>query len=1158
VGAEDVLRRRALALAYALSIGAAAHAQDDLDGLRRPERLTVGASDQFLGTSSPDGRTLYFASNRNTATEIYSQDTTGGARLLFDEGADVTWPRVSPDGRHLLYISFREDAAGQLCVRELPHGARRCWPDGPGAVQAEWIDPRRLLLLHRPSAQSDMRLSIVEVGPRLSAHTLFDRNLTSPTISPDGHWLVYTPVERYVRNIGPGFAAKAGRELVAQRLDRPDQPPAPIALDVPGLTGQPAFAADGRTLYFVQFMSDSNQDGVIDGADHGVLFRAPFDQSRDDAVAQLRGVSPQQLTDASWNCQYPSPGVHRLIATCTRGMNTSASHLDIYALPLDGVVPTDWNAAHLAAELSVATNPYEMLLLHSQLLRASTDPTARRSEEVSLIRLHLRLDEFDAADFHAKHLAAIKDSATVGLGSAMRALCEHRRALRARERGHLRLDFVSDSRQRLDHLASGKASSFGGAAAHHVVMSEIADVIGDKTRAQQELAAVVLDGITAPAVLELYADRADALYRELDDRHGLFSAYERLARHPALSETDRLSYARHAVQAQVRGLSPREADAALEAIAAPPGSELAFAIELARVSHSILGARTPDEVRDRVIAFYRSDARPERRRAIMLEVMQRGWEQRALELIERLAELYVDDAPKGTIERRRAARLYRRLIEDRAYAHLGAKRTAAARNDFHAVAQRMGSLESWANYFDLAVKEGAKVEDLEAEYAAQHPGERDGSVGRFVRAYLTARRLPKLEGAQAERAVDETMSLIRGTWSQLKEQSEAVSVLGAVQHERFLHTHDRAAAEQATAIYLVALDLSRRNPRYKAMLLEQLGLLQAAVGNWRIALDYFDQREKLPFFDGAIQIIHRLIKARTQLHLDHEAEAAKLADEALAFVERTPRLHHYLPICLDRAALYNLAADRYERAIALYERALPGVEADRGPHGPRNRLVVNLARAAAALGARQPGIALDTLAAVDLALAARGIGRTLVWPHSTERQSMQTYRLMASGLRAKAYLALGRNAEAHAALAARRAVFAERLKREKVDEHVRALALVDSQLAEAALAQHDGASALGHIKDALFELTPVVKKEGKPYDHDELDLLWLAAQARMNTDAKVKLQLRDKLGEGIAALAAQAEAKRRTLQTWLEIYLGLLGSRPPANAALMRAATRSP
>ena len=55
----------------------------------------------------------------------------------------------------------------------------------------------------------------------LTARTLFERNLTSPAVSPDGRWLVYVPVERYAERVGPGFAARAAERLEAVRLDRP-------------------------------------------------------------------------------------------------------------------------------------------------------------------------------------------------------------------------------------------------------------------------------------------------------------------------------------------------------------------------------------------------------------------------------------------------------------------------------------------------------------------------------------------------------------------------------------------------------------------------------------------------------------------------------------------------------------------------------------------------------------------------------------------------------------------------------------------------------------------------------------------------------------------------------------------------------------------------
>ena len=144
--------RRAASLLLLLGLLGPAWAQDDLGGIRQPEQLTIGVADQFLGQLAPDGKELYFLSNRNTIREVYHQDVEAGQpTLLFDEGADVSWARLSPDGRLLLYISFRDDAVGQLCVRDLQKGQRRCLTDGARAVEAQWMGPREIALVSRPS-----------------------------------------------------------------------------------------------------------------------------------------------------------------------------------------------------------------------------------------------------------------------------------------------------------------------------------------------------------------------------------------------------------------------------------------------------------------------------------------------------------------------------------------------------------------------------------------------------------------------------------------------------------------------------------------------------------------------------------------------------------------------------------------------------------------------------------------------------------------------------------------------------------------------------------------------------------------------------------------------------------------------------------------------
>ena len=237
--------RRAAALGLGLAIGllaGPARAQDDEpdDDLRMPERLTVGVADDLLGQLSPDGRTLYFVSNRNTTNQLFAQNTADGrARQLFDDDADVTWPRISPDGKWLLYISFGEHASGQLCIRNLPDAStRRCLDDPSAALQAEWIDRTHIALVSRQSIQGDLHVLDVTVGSTLSARPLLDRNLTSPAISPDGQWLVYVPVARTVESVGPAFAAQAAPRLEAVRLGSPAAP-APLE-SRPAGTGRPA------------------------------------------------------------------------------------------------------------------------------------------------------------------------------------------------------------------------------------------------------------------------------------------------------------------------------------------------------------------------------------------------------------------------------------------------------------------------------------------------------------------------------------------------------------------------------------------------------------------------------------------------------------------------------------------------------------------------------------------------------------------------------------------------------------------------------------------------------------------------------------------------------------------------------------------------------
>jgi tetratricopeptide (TPR) repeat protein len=1142
-------------LILAVLLAGTAWAQDDENdgGLRTPTRLTVGVGDQFLGQLTPRGDTLIFASNRNIATEIYTQDLEGGReRRLFDEGADVTWPRVSPDGKHLLYISFRDQASGQLCVRDLPSAEeRRCLEEETSALQAEWIDASHIALVSRTTIQGDLRLSRVAVEGKLSSGPLLERNLTSPTLSPDGRWLVYVPVERSVRQVGPGFAARAASHLEAIQLDRPGAAPVPLALDLPGQTGQPVFSRDGRFLYVVQFFADSNADGVIDASDSGVLFRVPFEAEREDAPQRASDASPDQLTSESWNCEYPAPAAAALVMTCSRDQS-----LDVYQLPLDGQVPSTWDVPRLSEELKMVGRRADELLLYRHRLLREERPRLRRLLMMRMSRLHLAFEDFDAAEFYARHMSRVEDPDTQGLSEPLRILIDHRRAMKERERGRMLDELSVAEQQRMAALDPAAAPSAPSAVFRHVVRSELAAAAGDFTRARRELEAVQLADTTPRSVLEAYYDQADALYRQLDEREALVEVGRRLSMHTAFKDDDQLDFARAAVRALYRGRPYDEADAAMaRALAsAPAGSAYAFALELGRHINAIHEERPPRPVRDALIAFYQQQQDPLRRRALVQDAVERASSLGADGVLEAVATVYVDDAPPGTEERRRAERLFRRALMGRAYRRLGRDRKDEARADFDLVTLRTGSLESAVESMNLRLRAGVSHEVVEKEVTTTS-AKMAQPLAHFVKAYLTARQLPKLDDKAHAQAVEAAVKELRASWTELKNQRAVQALYGAIQHEDFLRGGDPAAAERANRHYLIALDLVRNNVRYKAMILGALGVLHTQVGNFHIALGYLDQRDTYPYVDNWAGLAVSMARARVLLHVGREEEAAKAADQALAMVDATPKLARFLPLALDRAALYNLAAGRFERALALYDRALPAVEAGpRDAEGLRNRLVVRLARCAAELGAGHPQRALEDLAAVDRDLETPAVQATLNWAHATPEQVQRSYRIITAGLRANAETRLGHLDAAARAMEQRRELFLEQFAESDRDEDLGAVMLAELRLAENAVDRRDTAQAGRWLGTAITHADTLKERTHAPIDAGQLDVLWFAAQLHADGSTSLPFDVPQRLGEAHRTLIDQRQSSWRSYLAWFEIYLAL-GAHPPGE--LRRTASMS-
>ena len=1129
----------AASMAASLVVGHAWADNVDDDDLVKPRRLTVGVADDLLGQLGPDGKTLYFVSNRDTTNQVFAQDMVSGhARPLFDDGADVTWPRVSPDGRALLYISFRESASGQLCVRRLPAGDQRvCLKDASAILQAEWIDRTRIAAVSRQSVEGDLRILEVTTGASLSARALLERNMTSPAVSPDGRWLVYVPVARTVASVGPAFAAHASQTLEAIPLASPQTAPVKIALALPGQTGQPAFAKDGRSLFAVQFFTDTNKDGAIDASDHGVLFRVPISFEGGNAVLG----TPEQLTETSWNCEYPAPFNDRLIATCSQD-----SSLDVYSLPLDGEVPTSWTMEMLANAIDDADTLVQEQLLDSRRLTRETTPAGRRLAMLALTMVHLGREEFRAAEYYAEQLHALRDATTAGISLPLQMLVAQRRSERRREEGRLMEGFRLEAEERLDKLRTDKFESPMAEDLTHLARSQIFDALGDKTKARSELVAVTVDETTPAPIVEAYYQHVDAFYREMDDREALVAACRQLAANSALRPDEQLRYARAAVRAMLRGLPYADADARLareRATATAHEGELVFAIDLARAVQAIRDSRAPQAVGDALLALYGVQTRPGRRRVLVVDAVQRADEVDADDVLDALVQRDIQTVKRGTHERGETEDVYERLILARAYERAAAQKYGDAGKDFDAVAEQTGSLEAVVGGIDMRLKMGENPDAIQARYTVRGAPPARAS---FAKAYLAARQLPKLDGPAHTKAAAGALAALDASWSELKEERIAQALFGALLHEEYLQTGDLGTAESANVHYLIALELVNDNARFRALVLSQLGLLHTDVGNYRIALGYLLERDTLPYSDDSEGLDVLLSKAQALLHVGRDADAAAAGDAALAMIDRRPALARYRLLALDWAAVDNLAARRFGRALALYDEEVPLLDASRGPAADRNRIVARMSRAAVAIGANVPARALADLDLVDGLLTDPKTGVRLRWPHATAEHVSRAYRLISSGLRANANRELGRLEAEARAIRTRQAILDEGFRETNRPDIEQQAMLAEAQLARNASQRHDAAGAGDWLGRALTRADDLRAKANGVRDKDQLDVLWLAAELTASMGQTLVADLPHRIETASSEIAARHEPSLQSYVRWFEIYLPLV-TRPVAN-----------
>jgi TolB protein len=136
-----------------------------------PRRLTSSAAIDTEPVWAPDGRAIYFTSDRGGGPQVYRLPVGGGnaERVTFNGSHNIS-PTISPDGRTLGYVS-RQGNDFRVTVLELASGTVRTLTDTRDDERPSFA-PNGRLLVYATRAQGRDVLMTTTVDGRIKTRLL--------------------------------------------------------------------------------------------------------------------------------------------------------------------------------------------------------------------------------------------------------------------------------------------------------------------------------------------------------------------------------------------------------------------------------------------------------------------------------------------------------------------------------------------------------------------------------------------------------------------------------------------------------------------------------------------------------------------------------------------------------------------------------------------------------------------------------------------------------------------------------------------------------------------------------------------------------------------------------------------------------------------------
>ncbi len=791
------------------------------------QKITVGPEDNFQATVSPDEDFFVFTEKLNFTPSIHLFDRrTSQKQKLLDEAGDSDQPAIHADGNRVLYRYFKNEARGEICILTLSPRGTEC-PKLPVGERYSptWVSDNEFAFLLRESAAQKPKLILHNLTDN-SSRVLYEGFLSSPTAFHNAREiLVIESLPQEDKNWFVVIPLNGGKVRT-------------YVVEVQGRSGFPALSADDKYVYFAHFVSDSNNDQIIDANDRGVIFRFPL------AEAEKNGsIFPQQLTSLEQNCSYPWPN-RELFITCA-----FEGSLDIYKLPLSGLIPTTWDLKTLRNAHDRARSYEERLLLLNRM--SWQDPSLTGPQR--LMRFYSNYFYLEDDESTLFILRKLKGTAAVELSAA-------NIAPKDLQWTELMVQLWQALALETAPVASGtlevKALSLrrkGQALPKDEVMSRLFAVLNEQVFQRGAKAQTLLNQFQK---IDFHNALQAQIYYRLVERQLKFSGvstkegaklFEPLLKTSVLKRDDKLVFAFFACRfLDAAGRAERvDVLRAWQArgFAAPLPevfqSEL-NALEVARLREDAAKRKLWLQM-DQQLQEYKDDYFL--RRVLAMRMILNFAQEHEFKFLYYAASSFTKFVERKDVEYNYAMRFLISVLLDQGYLSLSKGENISAAGSFYGSVLATDDLESHFNFIRAKYLAG-EAKDLPVRYEAVRRNQFASESLIFADAMLEL--YANLQNPNYDKLVEQLESMA--------DDQSAIRflVLGNAYLHKLLQTKigadfDRGLADRAHRNLLLSLDQARENARVRAPALENLGVLHAVIANYGLSAKYYEQRAALPF-----------------------------------------------------------------------------------------------------------------------------------------------------------------------------------------------------------------------------------------------------------------------------------------------------------------------